>query len=63
MRTITSIFMIGLAGYFGFKNRYRLLNAIMGSGIIRKLLVRSMMRIPGVRNRMMQTVFGRPAEW
>ncbi len=63
MRTITSIFMIGLAGYLGFKNRYRLLNVLLGSGIARRWFVGSIMSIPGIRNKMMQTVFSRPAEW
>lgn len=63
MRTITSILMIGLTGYFAFKNRYRLMNVVLGSGLIRRIFVGTMMNIPGVRNKMMQTVFSRPAQW
>ncbi|MGJ7921366.1 hypothetical protein [Neobacillus sp. LXY-4] len=63
MRTFTSIFMIGLAGFLAFKNRYRLINIILGKGFIRKLLVGSVLSIPGVRDKMMQTFFSRPAQW
>lgn len=62
MRTITSIFMIGLAGFLAFKNRYRLMNFLLGSGFTRKLFVGSLLSMPGVRNKMMQTVFGGPAQ-
>ena len=61
MKTITSIFMIGLTGYLAFKNRYRLINVVLGSGIVRRMFVGGMMSIPGVRNKMMSTVFSRPA--
>jgi hypothetical protein len=63
MKTITSIFMIGLTGYFAFKNRYRLINVVLGNGFIRRLVVGSMMSVPGVRNKMMNTVFARPAQF
>ncbi len=63
MRTIVSIFMIGLAGYLAFQNRFRLINILLGSGFTRKLFVGSLLSIPGIRNKMMQTVFSRPTEW
>lgn len=63
MRTLTSIFMIGLAGYIAVKNRYRLLNILLGSGFTRKLFVGWIMSIPGIRDKMMGSVFSRPAEW
>jgi hypothetical protein len=62
MRVLTSIFMIGLAGYIAMKNRYRILNILLGTGFMRRLFVGSLMKIPGVRNAMIQTVFSRPAE-
>ncbi|WP_041580623.1 hypothetical protein [Bacillus sp. 1NLA3E] len=63
MRTIASIFMIGLAGYLAFQNRFRLINVLLGSGFTRKLFVGSLLSIPGIRNKMMQTVFSGPTEW
>lgn len=61
MKTITSIFMIGLAGFLAIKNRYRLLNLLLKSGLSRRLFVGSILSIPGVRDKMMQTMFSRPA--
>ncbi|WP_147532356.1 hypothetical protein [Bacillus marasmi] len=60
MKTITSIFMIGLAGFFAIKNRYRLLNLLLSSGFTRRLFVGSILSMPGVRDKMMQTMFSRP---
>jgi hypothetical protein len=62
-RMLTSIFMIGSIGYFAYKFRFRLLNAILGTGWIRRLAVGSIMGIPGIKRKMMQTVFGGPSEW
>jgi hypothetical protein len=62
-RMITSIVLIGTIGYFGYRYRYRLLNAIIGTGWLRRLAVNSFMSMPGVRGKMMQSVFGGPSEW
>jgi hypothetical protein len=62
-RMITSIFMIGTIGYFTYRFRYRLLNTLIGTGWIRRLAVGSFMSIPGVKRKMMQSVFGGPSEW
>jgi hypothetical protein len=62
-RMLTSIFMIGTIGYFTYRFRYRLLNTLIGTGWIRRLAVGSFMSIPGVKRKMMQTVFGGPSEW
>ncbi|NMD71846.1 hypothetical protein HHO41_16225 [Bacillus sp. DNRA2] len=61
MKTLTSIFMIGLAGFLAIKNRYRILNLLLGSGFTRRLFVGSILSMPGVRDKMMQTMFSRPA--
>ncbi|WHX99317.1 hypothetical protein [Neobacillus sp. DY30] len=61
-RMLTSIFMIGSIGYFAFRFRYRIINLMLRSGWMRRLAVGSIMSFPGVKNKMMQTVFGRPTE-
>jgi hypothetical protein len=62
-RMLTSILMIGSIGYFGFRYRYRLINVLLGTGWMRRLTVGSIMSFPGVKQKMMQSVFGRPSEW
>lgn len=62
-RMLTSIFMIGTAGYLAYRYRYRLLNMLIGTGWIRRIAVGSMMSLPGLKRKMMQAVFGGPSEW
>jgi hypothetical protein len=62
-RMLTSIFMIGTIGYFTYRFRYRLLNAIIGTGWIRRLAVGSIMSMPGIKRKLFQSVFGGPSEW
>lgn len=61
MSRLFSILAIGLGGYFIYQNRYRLINVIFGYPFIRRFLVSSFMGFPGVRDRMMKTVFSPPA--
>ena len=61
-RMLTSILMIGSIGYFGFRYRYRLINVLLASRWMRRLAVGSIMSFPGVKQKMMQSVFGRPSE-
>ena len=62
-RMLTSILLIGSIGYFVYRFRFRLVNVLMASGWIRRLAVGSIMSLPGVKGKMMQSVFGRPSEW
>lgn len=62
-RMLTSILMIGSLGYFAFRYRYRLINVLLGSSWIRRIAVGSIMSMPGVKRKMMESVFGRPSEW
>ncbi|MEH7109495.1 MULTISPECIES: hypothetical protein [Bacillaceae] len=62
-RMLTSIFMIGSIGYFAYRYRYRLINVLLGSSWVRRLAVGSIMGLPGVKQKMMQTVFGGPSDW
>lgn len=61
VRKIISIFMIGLAGYYLFENKYRVMNGLLGNRFIRRLAVSSLMGVPGVRNKMLKTVFSGPS--
>ncbi|WP_066312212.1 sodium:proton antiporter [Bacillus sp. FJAT-29814] len=60
-RMLTSIFMIGSIGYFVFRYRYRLMNLLFSSGWLRRIAVSSVMSMPGVKQKLMQTVFGGPS--
>jgi hypothetical protein len=60
-RMLTSIIMIGSLGYTLYRYRYRLMNVILGTGYLRRLLVSSMMGFPGIRRRMMSVVFSGPS--
>jgi hypothetical protein len=61
-RMVTSIFMIGSIGYFAFRFRYRIINILLRSGWMRRLAVGSVMSFPGVKSKMMETVFGGPTK-
>lgn len=62
-RMFTSIFMLGSIVYFLYRFRYRLLNLFIGTGWLRSLAVGSMMSLPGVKRKLMQSLFGGPSEW
>jgi len=62
-RMLTSILMIGSVGYFVFRYRYKLINTLLASGWLRRIAVGSIMGMPGVKKKMMQSVFGGPSEW
>ncbi|GHH96993.1 hypothetical protein [Neobacillus kokaensis] len=62
-RILTSILMIGSIGYFAYRYRFRIINLLLASGWLRKLAVGSILSLPGVKNKMMQTVFGGPSDW
>lgn len=60
MPKIFSIFLIGLSGYYLIKKRYRILNTVLRSRILRKYLIKFAMNLPSLRNQMMSTVFSKP---
>ncbi|WNS74295.1 hypothetical protein RRV45_15400 [Bacillus sp. DTU_2020_1000418_1_SI_GHA_SEK_038] len=63
MGRIISIIMIGVSGYFLFQNRYRAMNVLFRSTILRRIFVSSIMGLPGVKDRLMKLVFSTgPAE-
>ncbi|AZU63330.1 hypothetical protein [Neobacillus mesonae] len=61
-RMLTSILMIGSIGYFAYRYRFRLINLLLASGWLRRVALGSIMSFPGVKNKMLKTVFG-PSEW
>ncbi len=61
-RILTSILMIGSIGYFAFRYRYRIINVLLTSGWMRRIAVGSIMSLPGVKQKMMQSVFGGPSD-
>jgi len=61
-RMLTSILMIGSIGYFLYKYKFRLINVLLKSGWMRRIAVGSIMNFPGVKQKMMQSMFGKPSE-
>ncbi|MCK1991504.1 hypothetical protein GW626_14255 [Peribacillus muralis] len=57
LRSIIHIFLVGLAVYAGYKNRYRLVNAALSNGILRRFLVTKSLSMPMFRDKMMQSMF------
>lgn len=60
MRRLLSLVMVGVAGYYAYRNRYMLMNNLLGNSFIRRIFVSSLMSVPGVRNSMMRTAFSGP---
>lgn len=57
MSRLFSVIMIGLGGYFAYQYRYRLINVLFGNAFLRRVLVSSFMSLPGIRDRMMSSIF------
>ncbi|MGG3557393.1 hypothetical protein ABES23_12180 [Peribacillus frigoritolerans] len=57
LRLIIQIFLVGLAVYAGYKNRYRLINVALSNGILRRFLVTKSLDMPIFRDKMMQSMF------
>ncbi|MFT8319281.1 MAG: hypothetical protein ABF649_00075 [Bacillus sp. (in: firmicutes)] len=57
MPKILSVLLIGLSGYFLLKKRYRILNVILSNRVIRQYLIKFVMNLPGLRNKMIGSVF------
>ncbi|MFD0048351.1 hypothetical protein ACFVHQ_03250 [Actinomycetes bacterium NPDC127524] len=59
MKLLIKIIAIGSLIYLGFQNRYRLLNVFLSNSFLRRFLVSSSLNMPGMREKMMQNMFGR----
>ncbi|MDM5359722.1 hypothetical protein ACDZ29_00965 [Peribacillus sp. RS7] len=57
LRLIIQIFLVGLVVYAGYQNRYRLINVVLSSGILRRFLVTKSLNMPMFRDKMMQSMF------
>lgn len=57
MFRLLSLLLVGIGGYLMFQNRFRVVNTFLGSRLIRKAFVSSLMSIPFIRQQMMNTVF------
>lgn len=60
MSRILSIVLIGIGGYMLLTKRYRILNTVLKSPIVRQYLIKIVMNFPGLRNKMMGNVFSKP---
>ncbi|MFD1850272.1 hypothetical protein [Oceanobacillus bengalensis] len=57
MRAFVSIVFIASAVSFLYKWRYRVMNALLAIGIIRKLAVKISMNLPGLRAKLLPSLF------
>jgi hypothetical protein len=57
LRLIIQIFLVGLAVYAAYQNRYRLINVALSNGILRRFLVTKSLDMPMFRDKMMQSMF------
>lgn len=60
MSRLFSILIIGLGGYYLIKKRYRWLNLLLRNQLVRQYLVNIFMNLPGLRNKMMNSLFSKP---
>ena len=63
MKKMVSIFLLSFAGYFIYQNRYKVINSILGNALIRRFAIGSLLGIPGIRQKIFQTVFSGPTEF
>lgn len=63
LKKLASFILFSLAGYFVYQNRYRVMNGILGNAMLRRFAVGSLMGIPGIRQKLFQTVFSGPSEF
>jgi hypothetical protein len=62
LKKLVSVFLLSITGYYVYQNRYRLMNRILGNSILRRFAVSSLMGIPGIRQKIFQSVFSGPSE-
>ncbi|MBS4217149.1 hypothetical protein KHA96_02340 [Bacillus sp. FJAT-49711] len=53
VKMLSALAVLGTA----YRFRYKLLNVLLGNGLLRKVSVNTMMNIPGVRSKLMSTAF------
>ncbi|UAC47249.1 hypothetical protein K6959_10985 [Bacillus aquiflavi] len=57
MRQFMRFFIFFTGIFFVYRYRYQIMNIALGNILLRRMLVSSVMRVPGVRERMMQSIF------
>jgi len=57
LKKLVSVFLFSITGYFIYQNRFRLMNGILGNAFLRKFAISSLMGIPGIRQKIFQSVF------
>jgi hypothetical protein len=57
MLKVLYLILIVVGGYYLVQKRFRVLNFILGSSIMRRVFVSSLMNIPAIRNRITGIVF------
>lgn len=62
LKKLVSVFLVSVSGYFIYQNRYRLMNGILGNTMLRRFAISSLMGIPGIRQKIFQSVFSSPSE-
>jgi hypothetical protein len=60
IRMFIQFLVLGAAVYYGYQNRYKLLNIVLSNQLLRKFLVAGTFSMPGVRGKMIQSVFTKP---
>ncbi|WP_445490428.1 hypothetical protein [Niallia sp. 03133] len=63
MMRIISVLLIGIGGYFLLTKRYRVMNVVLRNRFVRQYLIKLVMSFPGIRNKMMGTVFSGSARY
>ena len=57
MPRLLTLFAIALMVFLGYRKRYRVLNVVLSSQMIRQFAIRTFFNIPFVRDRLMRQIF------
>ncbi|MGM9926254.1 MAG: hypothetical protein ACI35R_18555 [Bacillus sp. (in: firmicutes)] len=57
MKWILKVIMIAFILFAGYKYRYKLMNVLLGAGIIRKFVVAQSMKLPYGSTRLLQCLY------
>ncbi|WP_181833037.1 hypothetical protein [Bacillus taeanensis] len=56
MKNLWLILLAVLLFFLGYQNRYRVMNKMLGIGVIRRFVVARTMSVPQIRERLMQSL-------
>lgn len=57
MQRVLTLLLVSFMIFFGYRKRYRLLNVVLSSQMIRELAVRTFFNMPFVRDRLLKQIF------